>query len=736
MNADTDSSPDAGSANPREATPQLLAERYQFIRTIARGGMSVIYLAQDIRLDRPVAVKVLFAGLAHNPDFVERFRREARSAARLNHHRIVKVYDSGQDGNIYFIIMEYLEGESLSEVLRREGALTILTSMRIAEDVAEALAEAHRQGVVHRDIKPGNIIFVPTSGLKVADFGIARAISGSVSDLTQAGTVMGTATYFSPEQAKGESVDWRTDLYSLGVVMYEMLSGKPPFHGDSPISVAYQHVQTEPAPLYDATRGAVPVVLSDVVAKLLSKDPAQRYQDAEQLRTDLAEIRQSGALHGGGLHGGALHGGGPHDRAGAWPLPGRPEQGQLAAQQGSDLRHEQGAAKLGAAEPGAPSQSAAPGQPPGQPPAPPGNQPPAPPGQPQPPDQPPHQHQSPNKAPLSTTELQVIRQRRRTVLFWGSFGLLLAIIALVLALIFINASSDSNIDDSTATRIEVPNVIRQPEEQAQRELDGAGFTVKIEREENATIPAGQVIRQEPRGGSKHEPETEILLTVSLGAQAVSVPDVVEYQLTDAQRILSEAGLVPFLQNVESPQPVGEIVAQDPPAGQQRQPGSQVVLSVSTGLLSAEVPDVAGLSLSEAARMLVDLGLTVEQRRISNDTIAAGTVISTDPPPGASLQRGEVVAVFISTGPSILAVPDVTGLDEAIAVAELRSWGLEVTVLYREVLLGEISGTVVEQNPLPNTNLGPNDSPAVTIIVGTPSSNIEPPTSLRPPPDFE
>lgn len=191
--------------------------------------------------------------------------------------------------------MEYLEGMSLSEVLRREGSLGIETSMKIAEDVAEALSEAHKQGVIHRDIKPGNIIFVPSTGLKVADFGIARAISGSVSDLTQAGTVMGTATYFSPEQAKGEAVDYRTDLYSLGVVLFEMLSGKPPFHGDSPISVAYQHVQTRPPVLMKTIEG-IPGALSDVVSRLLSKDPDARYQDAGQLQNDLRAIRKSGHL--------------------------------------------------------------------------------------------------------------------------------------------------------------------------------------------------------------------------------------------------------------------------------------------------------------------------------------------------------------------------------------------------------------------------------------------------------
>ena len=271
--------------------PQLLAGRYEFVRFIARGGMSTVYLARDIRLDRPVAVKVLFAGLADNPSFVERFRREALSAARLNHPRIVRVYDSGQDSGTYFIVMEYIEGQTLSNVLRQEGALTIPTALRIGEDVAEALADAHKQNVIHRDVKPGNIMFTPSSGLKVTDFGIARAVTGSISDLTQTGTVMGTATYFSPEQAKGDFADYRTDIYSLGVVLFEMLAGKPPFYGDSPIAVAYQHVN-EPSPsLYEVTNGAVPQVLSNIVARLLAKQPENRYQEAEALRRDLVSIR-------------------------------------------------------------------------------------------------------------------------------------------------------------------------------------------------------------------------------------------------------------------------------------------------------------------------------------------------------------------------------------------------------------------------------------------------------------
>lgn len=655
------------------ATPSILAGRYKFVRTIARGGMSIIYLAQDIRLDRPVAVKVLFAGLAHNPAFVERFRREARSAAKLNHPHIVKVYDSGQDGNIYFIVMEYLEGMSLSEVLRREGSLGIETSMKIAEDVAEALSEAHKQGVIHRDIKPGNIIFVPSTGLKVADFGIARAISGSVSDLTQAGTVMGTATYFSPEQAKGEAVDYRTDLYSLGVVLFEMLSGKPPFHGDSPISVAYQHVQTRPPVLMKTIEG-IPGALSDVVSRLLSKDPDARYQDAGQLQNDLRAIRKSGHL-------------------------------MLNAQ---DQR-----------SPSPQLASAAPPRPPTQPPG--GHPAMSPQGLPA---------QPPSKSPKSTTQVQVSRQRRRTALFWGFFALILAVIALIVTLV---ATNTRDSESETVTTIEVPSVVRLPEEEAERQLDDLGFEVVIERQENADIPPGQVIRQEPRAGSKEEDGTEIILTVSLGAEAIAVPDVIEYQLLDAQRVLREAGFeTPSFIEVESSKPLGEVIDQDPRAGEQLQPGAPVVLSVSTGLLSAQVPNVVGLPISEAGRILSDLGLVIEQRRFSNNTVSAGNVISTDPQAGVQLPRGETVIVFISTGPSVLAVPDVIGLDEFLAVSELRSWGLEVSVIYQEVLAGEIAGTVVAQNPLPNTNFNPSENLTATITVGTPSNVLAPETSLGPP----
>ena len=698
--------------------PQLLAGRYEFVRFVARGGMSSVYLARDIRLDRPVAVKVLFAGLADNPSFVERFRREALAAARLNHPRIVRVYDSGQDSGTYFIVMEYIEGQTLSKVLKQEGALTVPTALRIGEDVAEALADAHKQNVIHRDVKPGNIMFTPSSGLKVTDFGIARAVTGSISDLTQTGTVMGTATYFSPEQAKGDPADYRTDIYSLGVVLFEMLSGKPPFYGDSPITVAYQHVHEPPPTLLDATDGAVPQQLSNAVARLLAKRPEDRYQDADILRQDLASIRTGQPIRVGAAAGvaraatrSAATDSSQETKGQKEPRPRHGERGTDENRADADRRRDivrKDETQIAAAPPG--------GGPPSRTPR-----------SPRPPSEPPRRR-------ITETEIIAARHRRRTALFWVSFALILALLAGIITFIAISTDDNSD-DDSEAPRIELLSMVRNNESVAVNRLEDLGFTWELEYEENAQVPPGQVIRQNPRAGAKLPEGTVITLTISSGAEALYVPDVLEWDVDDARRLL-EGGEYRFdvlVQQVDSGLPVGQVISQSPEPGEQRQPGTQIILNISNGQQIVLVPDVAGQPRAAAQASIARAGLGYEERRVPHETVPVDHVIETNPVAGAELRAGEsIVVVFISIGSDPnRTVPYVIDLTEAEARDELEESGFTVAVIYQQVLLPENVDRVIAQDPPPATSLSLDLFPTVTITVGSDQENMEPTVSLRP-----
>ncbi len=266
----------------------VLGGRYRLEASIGTGGMAQVFRGQDTTLDRQVAIKILAPQFARDPSFVERFRREAQAAARLNHPNIVNVYDTGVDGDTNYIVMEYVEGRTLAEYLARGGTLAPRKAAEIAEKVAEALAAAHAQGVIHRDIKPANIMVTRDGRVKVMDFGIARLVAGP-DTVEQTAAVLGTAAYLSPEQAQGQTVDARSDLYSLGIVLYEMVTGKPPFTGDSAMAVAYKHVQETPPPP-SSLNADVPPRMDAVVMRALAKNPANRYQSAGEFRDDLMRV--------------------------------------------------------------------------------------------------------------------------------------------------------------------------------------------------------------------------------------------------------------------------------------------------------------------------------------------------------------------------------------------------------------------------------------------------------------
>jgi beta-lactam-binding protein with PASTA domain/tRNA A-37 threonylcarbamoyl transferase component Bud32 len=270
--------------------PRVFSERYELNHLIARGGMAEVYRARDRLLDRPVALKVLFPELSVDRSFVERFRREAQAAANLSHPNIVPVFDWGEDTGTYFIVMEFIDGRPLSSILKSAGTLSPERTADIGAHVAAALGFAHKHGVIHRDVKPGNVLITDDGQVKVTDFGIARAINTEES-LTQTGAVMGTATYFSPEQAEGIGVDARSDIYSLGVVLFEMVTGRPPFLGESPVAVASKHVRDHP-PAPRELNPSIPPTFEAIILKSMAKDPAHRYATAEELRADLLRFNE------------------------------------------------------------------------------------------------------------------------------------------------------------------------------------------------------------------------------------------------------------------------------------------------------------------------------------------------------------------------------------------------------------------------------------------------------------
>ena len=689
--------------------PELLGGRYRLRNQIARGGMTDVFLGQDTLLSRPVAIKRLFPEFAADPSFVERFRREATAAANLNHPNIVAVYDWGSAAGTYYIVMEYIEGQSLAELLRLGGPLPPERAAEIAMFVAGALGFAHDNGVIHRDVKPGNVLLSPDGKVKVTDFGIAiAAFGGAESNLTQTGSVMGTATYFSPEQAQGQALDHRSDLYSLGIVLYEMLCGRPPFAGDNSVAVAYKHVQQAvPAP---SSLGVVlPESLEAIMLKLLAKDPAKRYPTARDLQRDLQRYRE-------GRH-------------------------QLSSRQQSTEAPPAGPAPpgKGADEPAATQRPASPPSlgPPPQPPAPqpPGPQPPAP--------QPP--------APVT-----ILEPSSRAGLYTAAAVIFIAVAVLVFFVLSNVLDDGEDAAPPVATvapvpLVSVPDVVGLSDQAAIRELRSSGFLVSEVYEASDIVGANEVIAQNPAALTELEQGEEIEITISSGAVPVTVPGVVGQGANDAARFLQDRGFPSELVVEEgSTAPAGQVLRQDPAAGSEVAPGSTVVLFVAEGIQAIEVPEVKGMTLLRATQVLAQAGLEVTDEIVeeASSEVEEGLVIGTDPSPPVLLLPDSPITIVVSIGQENVVIPSLLGLTPETAVERLAE--LELVLIQpvpecefsndTEELVGRIMGQIPpaqEEHPVGtevNACLGLPTSaipPAGTSVPVPPGRPEVPPEDLHP-----
>jgi beta-lactam-binding protein with PASTA domain len=607
------------SADADPLLGRLVDERYHVDEQIARGGMATVYRATDTRLDRTIALKVMHPSFAEDPAFVDRFTREARAAARLSNPHIVKVFDQGQEDHVVYLAMEYVPGRTLRDVLNERGRLGVDEAVTIIDPVLQALAAAHADSVVHRDVKPENVLISSKGHVYVTDFGLARAVNNGATQHATAGLLLGTVAYLSPEQVSPGVSDERSDVYAVGVMLFEMLTGSPPFSGSDAMAVAYRHVNEDvPAP---STAEGVSPALDDIVERATSRDPARRPVDAAAMLRLLRLVPQSPATID-------LH-----------------ETMVVPVAVGAAVRHDTAVAPAAAVQTVPPPSSTtdetfpAPAGSPGD-----------------------------SGVPQELDPAAYRKRRRRRGIIALVLVALLAIGVGVLAWWLGSGRYET-----------VPQVAGLTASQAESRLQDQGFDVKYaSKRYSETVTAGDVISSDPKAGTDADSGATVTLVVSKGKELYDVPTLKGKDLSAAKKLLKEHLAVGQVERrYSNTVAVGIVMQSQPDAGQALGPGTEVDLVVSKGPPPVPVPNLVGSSLDDARATLDDLDLRLTQAdQKYSENYDEGIIMSQDPGEGAQLQRGSTISVVVSLGPPLVTVPDVVDMPIDEAEAKLKAAGLK------------------------------------------------------------
>ena len=666
--------------------PQVLAGRYEIRDLIGRGGMAEVHLGYDTRLSRVVAIKLLRSDIAGDPTFQARFRREAQSAAALNHPAVVAVYDSGEEEllqpggasrTVPYIVMEYVEGHTVRELLSEGEAVPIAEAAEIVSGVLDALEYSHRVGIVHRDIKPGNIMLTSTGAVKVMDFGIARALTDSQATMTQTNAVVGTAQYLSPEQARGETVDERSDLYSTGVVLFELLTGRPPFKGDSAVAVAYQHVEQIP-PTPSSILSDIPDSLDRVVLKALAKNRDDRYPSAAAMLSDLQRVAR-------GLDVGAP----PAD---SWATEVLPAAGMAGARTAATTPMAAVAPHAVAPHAAAPAGVAA------------------------------TSTSLPAVATDDAANAAAKARKRRTAIIAS-----LVLIALLLIGGSVYALTRGA---STAEPTAVPNVVGLSQADAKAQIEAAGFTWELNPDKVAsdTVEAGSVVSTDPAAGTSAEKGATVRVTISSGPDSVVVPDNLVGMSPDEARKAIEAQGLKFEQSSKTVAsdtvPEGKVAETNPSPGTKVKAGQTITVSLSSGSSEVEVPDLQGMSQDQARSALKSAGLELGNVTSVDSDKEKDRIVSQDPATGTKVKKGTSIAVSVSNGKSAqVEIPSVVGIGRDDAEAQLKALGLTVTV--EEVAGSQPAGQVLSVEPGEGSKVDKNSTVKLKVSKGSQGNTPSP-----------